>query len=98
MSSQFNRLFTNFIKFGAVSRIMQTVRRDIQKVVQAAKELDKAMTNLRIVSGKNGEEAKNLIDDYANLANQIGVTTTEVATSANEWFNKMSRSLTNKLL
>ena len=98
LSQQLNRTFTNFMRFGLVSKVMQTVRRSIQKVVQAAKELDKAMTNLRIVSGANADQAKQMINDYAQLAKQIGATTTEVATSANEWFNKLSRSLTNKLL
>lgn len=88
MKNQFSRLFTNFMRFGMVSRVLQTVRRDIQKVVQAAKELNKAMTNLRIVTGKTADEAKEMINGYAKLANQIGATTTEVATSANEWFNK----------
>lgn len=88
LGSQFARLTTNFLKFSAASRILQTVRRDIQKVVQAAKELDKAMTNIRIVTQKSAADAKQLINQYADLASQIGVTTTEVATSANEWFNK----------
>jgi len=99
LSQQLNRTFTNFMRFGLVSKVMQTVRRSIQKVVQAAKELDKAMTNLRIVSGANADQAKQMINDYAQLAKQIGATTTEVATSANEWLRQgYSVSETNKLI
>ena len=85
---QFNNMLQRFIKWGAASRIIQTIRRDIQKLVQSAAQLDKAITNLRIVTGKNDEDASKLVTSYSNLANQLGATTTEVANSATSWIRQ----------
>ena len=45
------------------------------------------MTNLRIVTGANRDEARSMIQSYSKLADQLGVTTKEVANSANECCN-----------
>ena len=88
LSMNLTRMFDRFVKWGAVSKVFQTIRRDIQKLIQAAAQLDKAMTNLRIVTGYNEAQAETLIDNYAKLGAQIGSTATEVATSANEWLRQ----------
>ena len=81
-------MLQRFIKWGAASRIIQTIRRDIQKLVQSASQLDKAITNLRIVTGKNDEDASKLVTSYSNLAKTLGATTTEITASATAWIRQ----------
>lgn len=51
-------------------------------------ELDKALVNLQIASGKTREETKALIKEYAGLAKQLGATTVEVAEAADTWLRQ----------
>ena len=46
------------------------------------------MTNVRVVTGATAEEAQALARGYTQLAKELGVTTVEIANSANEWVNK----------
>lgn len=50
--------------------------------------LDKAMTNLQIASGKTREEVKELILAYSKLGRQLGATTSQVAESADTWLRQ----------
>ena len=43
------------------------------------------MTDLRIVTGGSEEQVQSLMYSYQSLGNQLGLTTAEVAASANEW-------------
>ena len=75
--------------FGMVGyRIVGKISQAFQKVVGYAQQLDQAMVNIQIVTGKTREEAFNLMDTYNKLAKQLGSTTTEIANSANVWFNE----------
>ena len=65
--------------------IIGTIRGEIQKVIQLTKQLDKTMTDLSIVTGKNRREVTNLMQSYNGLAKSMGLTTAEVSASANEW-------------
>ena len=75
--------------FGMVGyRIVGKISQAFQKVIGYAQQLDQAMVNIQIVTGKTREEAFNLMDTYNKLAKQLGSTTTEIANSANVWFNE----------
>lgn len=75
-------------QFFSLYRVLGKVRQVIQKVITITKELDKAATNIRIVTGKERAEVDNLILSYSKLASQIGSTTTAVAESANTWLRQ----------
>lgn len=72
---------------GLILKFLQLARQGIRRVVNEAKQLDQVMTNLRIVTNANRDEASSMMNTYNELAKQLGVTTKEVASSANEWFN-----------
>lgn len=88
MANDIRRATMRIADFGIAVKVMNKIPQDIQKVIQYTKELDAAMTNIRVVTGASAEEAKTLARGYTELAKELGVTTVEVANSANEWVNK----------
>ena len=75
--------------FGMIGyKIVGKITQAFQKVIGYAQQLDQAMVNIQIVTGKTRDEAFDLMDSYNKLARQLGSTTTEVANSANVWFNE----------
>lgn len=85
MTNDIRRATMRVADFGIAAKILNKIPQDIQKVIQYTKELDAAMTNIRVVTGASAEEAKTLARGYTQLAKELGVTTVEVANSANEW-------------
>lgn len=80
---------SRMFSFGMIGyRIVGKVSQAFQKVIGYAQQLDQAMVNIQIVTGKTREEAFNLMGTYNKLAKELGSTTTEVANSANVWFNE----------
>ena len=69
------------LAYTAIYKIGEAIR----SVIDTVKELDKAVVNLRIVTGKSQEEAEKLLDTYTQMAQRLGSTTSEVAEAAIEW-------------
>ena len=70
------------------STITMNLTNMLGKVVTNVKELDKAMTDLRIVTGDTKEETKDLIQTYNAMAQDLGTTTTSVAAGATDWLRQ----------
>lgn len=85
MANDIRRATMRVADFGIAAKILNKIPQDIQKVIQYTKELDAAMTNIRVVTGATAEEAQILARGYTQLAKELGITTVEVANSANEW-------------
>ena len=68
-----------------VYRGFQMLQQGIQKCIDTMKELDKAFTDIRLVTGGTQEETNQLAQDYNKLAKELGATTQEVAEGAGEW-------------
>lgn len=68
----------------AVGKASQYLREVYQNVV----ELDSAITDLQIASGKTREETEHLIKSYSKLGKEIGATTIEVAKSADTFLRQ----------
>ena len=90
--------------FGMIGyKIVGKISQAFQKVIGYAQQLDQAMVNIQIVTGKTRDEAFDLMDSYNKLARQLGSTTTEVANSANVWLrqgysvNKVNELITSSL-
>lgn len=88
MANDIRRATMRIADFGIAAKVLNKIPQDIQKVIQYTKELDAAMTNIRVVTGATAEEAQMLARGYTQLAKELGVTTVEVVNSANEWVNK----------
>ena len=99
IKSDIQRATMRITDFGLAARVLNTARKEIQQVYQNILKLDEAMTNLRIVTGSNTEQAKSMMNAYNDLAMQLGTTTQAVAQSAAEWLRQgYSVSEANELI
>lgn len=81
-------LLMGMVKGYGLHRVIMRLIRSVSQLVQQAIGLDKVLANLRIVTGDSKNSTRQLISEYANLGKAIGVTTTEVASSAVEWLRQ----------
>lgn len=88
MANDIQRAAVRITDFGIAARALNKIPQDIQKIIQYTKELDSAMTNIRIVGGYTEEQAKNLMKSYSELGNQLSATTTEIAQGMNDWLRQ----------
>lgn len=99
IKSDIQRATMRITDFGLAARVLNTARKEIQQVYQNILKLNEAMTNLRIVTGANTEQAKSMMNTYNDLAMQLGTTTQAVAQSAAEWLRQgYSVSEANELI
>lgn len=77
-----------FVNMFSAYRIIGKITQELKKCVQIAKELDKAATNIRIVTGMSGKEVDSLMKKYTGLAKELGVTTQVVAQAGQEWMRQ----------
>lgn len=99
IKSDIQRATMRITDFGLTAKVLNTARKEIQQVYQNTLKLDEAMTNLRIVTGSNTEQAKSMMNTYNDLAMQLGTTTQAVAQSAAEWLRQgYSVSEANELI
>lgn len=97
--TKLGKAITNHAFEKAALLVLTTATRAIHQVYQNVVELDKAVTNLQIATGKTREETKELITTYANLAQQLGATVTEVTEAADTWLRQgYSVAETNELI
>lgn len=99
IKSDISRATQRIVDFGLAAKVLNTARKEIQQVYQNILKLDEAMTNLRIITGSNTEQAKSMMNTYNDLAMQLGTTTQAVAQSAAEWLRQgYSVSKANELI
>ena len=77
-----------FISGYGLQRLFSKIIQAFSKLIAEATALDKAMANLRIVTGQNKEDTRRLINEYANLGKSIGATTAEISNSAVGWLRQ----------
>lgn len=67
---------------------LQALRRAAQEAKDTVVELDKAATDLAIVTGSGSEEAYTLLKEYSQMAQHLGATTTQISDAAAEWLRQ----------
>lgn len=82
------RSFNMIFDYGLAYRAISGIRTAFQGVLQDIHEFDKAITNLRIVTGDTKEETEDLMRSYNKMADQLGVTTSAIADASNEWLRQ----------
>lgn len=88
IDSYTTRWLSRILQGGVVAYFIRIVRKGLKDIIEKAKQLDQAMTNLRIVTGENAENARTLITNYAKLGKELGATTIEVTTAATAWLRQ----------
>lgn len=88
MGIDIKRAFMRIFDGTLIYKFFGLVQRGFTQTIQMAKQLDKSMVNLRIVTGGTKSETRELVSVYAQLAKQLGVTTQEVVNGATEWLRQ----------
>lgn len=65
-----------------------SLERAAKNMATTAAELDKQLTDLRMVTGESYEDASRLVDSYNVLAKELGSTTTQVLNASGEWLRQ----------
>lgn len=65
-----------------------SLERAAKNMATTAAELDKQLTDLRMVTGESYEDASRLVDSYNVLAKELGSTTTQVLNASSEWLRQ----------
>lgn len=78
----------NIGRYVLMYQALNAIQTGVQKAYETITELDKAFTDIQLVTGDTDEEINQLSQDYNDLAKQMGATTQEVAEGASEWFNE----------
>ncbi|MGM9608340.1 MAG: phage tail tape measure protein [Oscillospiraceae bacterium] len=77
-----------YASYFASSMIIMGLYSGITNLISNVKDLDEAMTDLRIVTGGTREETEGLLKTYNQMAQRVGSTTSEVASSATSWMRQ----------
>ncbi len=84
---------------GIASQSIRLINKAVANAVDDVKQLDKAITDLRIATGETYSYVSGLVKDYNTLAKSIGATTVEVASAADTWLRQgYSMADTNTLI
>lgn len=82
------KTFGSQLRYMLTSMVYMKALQFIRELYSSVVELDKAMTDLQIASGKTRDEVRELTTSYAALGRELGATTTEVAKSADTWLRQ----------
>lgn len=67
---------------------LAALRRAAQEAAQTVVELDKAATDLALVTGDSSSDAYKLLNEYNEMAQELGATTTQISDAATEWLRQ----------
>ena len=85
---KFKKTFAGKVRSALAATVTAVITKYLREIYTSVVEIDKAVVNLQIATGKSREEVQGLIKDYANLAKQLGATVTDVAESADTWLRQ----------
>lgn len=85
---KFKKAFGNHVRSALASLITLDIGQVLRGVYDNVVQLDDAVVNLQIASGKSRIETKTLVKEYAALAKQLKATTAEVSASADTWLRQ----------
>lgn len=71
---------------GLLNQAFRTLQNTAKQMIHTAAELDQQLTELRMVTGQNYEDASRLVDSYNALAKELGATTSQVVDAADAWY------------
>ena len=78
-------IFTEYLN---AREIFRAIANAIKMAVNEVKELNKAQTDLQMVTEKSNSEMTSLMGKYNNLAKDLSVTTKNITSSADEWLRQ----------
>ena len=102
-SDSFGDALKKALNIGSAASIVyngiRLIRNAMKDAVEAVKEYDAAVTELRMATNGNYEDTLNLVKTYNSMGQNLGATTKEVSESANAWLRQgKTISETNTLI
>ena len=88
INPQLMMYFQRMFQGGVITAGVTMYIREVKKLINSSKELDKVLTNIRIVTNDTIDNTRNLVSQYSKLGKELGVTTKEVAQSGIEWMRQ----------
>lgn len=88
MGERLKQAAQNTLQYSLVYKVLSQLDRAITQTIQTIKELDTAITNVRVVTGDTYETTRELVKGYSELAKELGATTTQVAEGSVEWLRQ----------
>ena len=89
--SIFDTLRQNMIKFSqyffAGGFLVQGIRQ-VKEMFSYINQMDKYLTNVQIITGKTAQEVSGLTAEYQKLGKQLGITSQNIATVAEDFFRQ----------
>ena len=89
MAFDIQRAVSRTFDYGIAMRALFTLPQVLRRIYQTTLQLDKALMNLRIVTGDSRSETERLMVTYQKLGKELGATTLQISESANEWLNNV---------
>lgn len=83
-----SRLFGQHLSTAVAVAAVHTLRQSLRKVYDTIVELDKALVDLQVSSGKSRSELKSLMMQYSEFAKSLGTTTIAVTQAADTWLRQ----------
>ena len=83
-----SRLFGQHLSTAVVMAAIHALRQSLRKVYDTIVELDKALVDLQVSSGKSRSELKSLMMQYSEFAKSLGTTTIAVTQAADTWLRQ----------
>lgn len=77
-----------YFQYFITSALVMGLSSGVSTLISNVKELDEAMTDLRIVTGDTREETYDLLKTYNEMAQTLGTTTAEVSSGAVDWLRQ----------
>ncbi len=88
LATEMSAVIRRTLESAATLGLMYGALNQLRQGIQYVKDLDKELTNVQVVTGMSQESVEKLATGYNNLAQEMGVTTLEVAKGSLEWLRQ----------
>lgn len=87
LSKRLQKVVNDVIQYRIAWESLDYISYGLRDSIELIRELDTAMTNIRMVTGETSKQARETINTYSELGKTLGTTTREVAEGSIEWLN-----------
>lgn len=88
LSTMLTSAIERFAVWGIAMKVWTGVGEAISDCINYAKDLDSAMTNIRVVTMDTKEATQELLDSYNQMGQELGASTTDIASGAVDWLRQ----------
>lgn len=99
LSTMLASAIERFAVWGVAMKVWTGIGEGISNCINYAKELDSAMTNIRVVTMDTKEATDGLLKSYNQIGQELGASTTDIANGAIDWLRQgFDQADTNELV